>query len=659
MYGLLIAVGSAARRIRGETIPGIWPVGGSRCELFSPLDDVTVGLFEPAEADRVCGSAWSDDGRYLVCVDGYLYTSQAPNSGSRGEQIRSLANACQRDGYESGVRSIAGGTFNLVVVDRVRSLCHVSTDHIGSLAIYHSPLEGGWLLSTNPVALARSGNIDLRPDHTAMAEWAYIGYTIGDRFLLRGIKIVPPDTSFHWDSRKAEGRFEENPDSPWRILPEARGPSADQLTDAFIESCRRIAVFEPRPVNLQSAGKDSRFILACWPKGYDPPCYTYGDIDSHEVQIARAVASQRGSPWVHVWLDGNEVVPDLDEVFSRTGLIVFPDRLLAARRIRKDGFNGVLDGYLGGVFNGAGYLDCDRYFSPASRYARFLTWFVDQKVSGIGRDRIAEAILDSILEVRNDADLREYVDEEFVARLRAERANILQDLRLQVDRFLPPNDSLATLWNNLVLANRSAHAIIQQKIITRSFVHVYCPFSGDLEFHRMQRRIPPREAAHDRCYLRMYRRFPEYARIPYGATLLPLSRPALMHKWSTILMSKGLCVPFLAGKPDGRERDANSWGKWLRQSRSMRDAARAFLSEGGILDEVNGVRRLDRIPSGATPGIGKIFHLAAISKWLAISRRAEGQDICRAEISRPPGEVREAAALHRCRNSKGPSPNPR
>jgi len=654
MYGLLIAVGSAARGIREETIPGIWPVE-SRCELYSPLEEVTVARFEPKDADRSCASAWSDDGAFLVFVDGYLYTYQAPKTATREEQIRSLANECRRNGYEAGIRSIAGGTFNLVIVDLLRSRCHVTTDHIGSLAIYHSPLEGGWLLSTNPVALARAGNIDLRPDFTAMAEWAYIGYTIGERFLLKGIKTVPPYTSFHWDSRKTEGRFEENPDSPWRILPESRGPSADQLADAFIESCNRIAVFEPRPVNLQSAGKDSRFILASWPKGYDPPCYTYGDIDSHEVRIAQAVAKQRGSPWVHVWLDGNEVVPDLEEVFSRTGLIVFPDRLLAARRIRKDGFGGVLDGYLGGVFNGAGYLDCDRYFSPISRYARFLTWFVDQRVSEIGRDRVAEAILDSVLEVRDDADLREYVDGEFVARLRAEWPNILQDLRLQVDRFLPANDSLATLWNNLVLANRSAHAIIQQKIITRSFLHVYCPFSGDVDFHRMQRTIPPREAAHDRCYLRMYRRYPEYARIPYGATLLPLSRPALMHKWSTILMSNGLCVPFLTGRPNGRERDANSWGKWLRQSRTMRDTARAFLREGGILDEVNGFRKLERLPFGVQHGIGKIFHLATISKWLEISRRSVEQNIGRAEISRPPGAVREAPGLHRFHNSTVPS----
>ena len=555
-------------------------------------------------------------------VDGYLYTYTAPRQASLVDQVKAFANTCRRDGYEAATRSIAGGTFNLVVVDLARSCCHVTTDHIGSLTLYHSQVDGGWLLSTNPVALVRSGIIDREPDMTAMAEWAYIGYTIGDRFLLKGIKIVPPFTSFHWEPEKAGGHFEENADSPWRILPEGRGPSPETLTDAFIESCQRIAILEPRPAHFQSAGKDSRFILASWPKGYNPPCYTYGDIDSHEVGIARSVAELRGSKWSHVWLDGDEVTPDLGELFSRTGLMVFPDRLLAARQVHSDGYEGVLDGYLGGVFNGAGYLDCDGYFSLLARLAKYITIFVDQSVSKIGRDRIAEAILDSILEVRDDFVLRECLSEEFVARLRAEWPNILDDLRVQVDRFTPANDSLAALWNNLVLANRSAHAIIQQKVISRSFLNVYCPFSGDVDFHRMQRRIPPEAAAYDRIYIQMYRRrYPDYGKLLYGSSLIPLTRPPLLHKWSNILMSKGVSIPFLTGNPKGRERDANSWNKWLRQSRLMRETALAFLREGGILDEENGARSIDAIRVGARRGSGKVFHLAGIAKWLALSRK--------------------------------------
>ena len=619
MYGLLVAVGSAVRIFNGKAAPSLWPVPSSG-EAVAPREDVRVARFEPTDGASRCGFVWSDDRQVLVLVDGYLYTSAAPRGASREEQARTFANGCRRDGYETAIRSIAGGTFNLVVVDLSRSLCHVSTDPIGSLTLYHSPVEGGWLLSTNPVALARSGIIDVSPDFTAMAEWAYIGYTLGDRFLLKGIRIVPPHTSFHWESEKSDGSFSGNPDSPWKILPGKTGPSPEEVTDAVIEACRRIAILEPRPAHFQSAGKDSRFILASWNKDYNPTCYTYGDDRSLEVTIARSVAELRGSRWIHAWLDGDDVAKDLEGLFRSTGMIVFPDRYLTARQIRRDGYTGVLDGYLGGVFNGSGYLDCDRYFSLLSRLGRYLTVYIDQRVSKIGTGRIAEALLDSILEVRRDDTLREYVSGDFVARIRAEWPDILHDLHFQVERFTPANDSLAALWNDLVLANRSAHAIVQQMVIVRSFIDVYCPFSGDVELLRMLRKIPPGEAAHYRFYYRMYRKgFPAYAKIVDDKSLIPITRPTVLHEVSAFFMAKGISIPYLTGNKRGKEVDANSWGRWLRQSPSMRDTALAFLREGGILDEKIGARTFEAIGAEEKQGNGKIFHMAGVARWLAMS----------------------------------------
>lgn len=619
MYGLLLAVGSAARALDDRAVGEAWPVEAV-WEAVQPQAGIRLARFAPRGAGDAHEFVWSVDRQLLLLVDGYVYSEDAPETAPRVDHARAFAERCRRDGFDAAIRSVAGGTFNLAVVDLARSRCHVTTDPLGTLPLYHGPVDGGWLLSTNPVALARTGLVDRTPDMTALAEFAYIGYAIGDRFMLKGIRVVRPCTSFRWDCDRATGSFEENPGSPWRILADGRGPSPDALTDASIASCRRTQLFEPRPAHLLSAGKDSRFILASWPDGYDPPCYTHGDIDSHEVEIARSVAAIRGSRWSHVWMDGDEVASDLGEVFSLTGMIVFVDRLLAARRIRQDGFTGVLDGYLGGIFQGGAYLDCDRHFSRLARTARFLTVFVDQRVSRVGKDRIAEALLDSLLEVRTDDALRQFVDDAFVSALRAEWPAVQDDLRDEVERFTPENDSLAALWNRLILGNRGAHAIVQQMAIMRSFLDVYCPFSGDLEYLRLQWAIPPRRSAYKRTYVEMYRRrFPQYGKVPYGDSLLPLTRPPLLHKWSAILMSKHISVPFLSGDPKGRERDATSWNKWLRQSGAMRDTALAFLREGGILDEARAARTLETIRTGAARGSGKLFHLASISKWLAYS----------------------------------------
>jgi len=52
----------------------------------------------------------------------------------------------------------------------------------------------------------------------------------------------------------------------------------------------------------------------------------------------------------------------------------------------------------------------------------------------------------------------------------------------------------------------------------------------------------------------------------------------------------------------------------------MRETALGFLREGGILDEASGARTFDAIRLGSTRGGGKVFHMAGIAKWLALSR---------------------------------------
>jgi hypothetical protein len=52
----------------------------------------------------------------------------------------------------------------------------------------------------------------------------------------------------------------------------------------------------------------------------------------------------------------------------------------------------------------------------------------------------------------------------------------------------------------------------------------------------------------------------------------------------------------------------------------MRDTVEAFLREGGIWNGEKQSRVFDAAGSGARRGTGKIFHLASIAKWLALSR---------------------------------------
>ncbi|HEU4751481.1 MAG TPA: hypothetical protein VFU47_00135, partial [Armatimonadota bacterium] len=253
----------------------------------------------PAGDSAEAGVAWSADGQVGVMVDGYLFVSGAGEA-PQDAQIRAFTELCRKDGTAAALRSIVAGSYVLLVVDRARREWSVANDAVGSIPLYSAQVDGGWLLSTNPVAIARSGLVAPEIDMTGVAQWIYIGHTIGDRFLWRGIKLIPANTRIRIAPDGTAERVPAGPDP--NTIPE-RGPvpRLEEVEAAFQRALQRIRTAQPAMGHLQSAGYDSRYILACWPEGDPLACYTYGDPASHEIDIAREVAALRGAPFTHVW----------------------------------------------------------------------------------------------------------------------------------------------------------------------------------------------------------------------------------------------------------------------------------------------------------------------------------------------------------------------
>jgi len=620
LFGLFIAVGSVAQALNDKKIRTSWP-SNAQCNVLSELPDVKIARFTPLSFTQDPGFVWSKDRKLAVCVDGYILTNKVNIGANLTKHIRSFANTCSEEGFSSGLRTIISGTYTLVVVDVASSQCYVANDHVGSLPLYYSELNNGWLLCTNPVALAQTGLINNQLDMLACAEWIYAGSTIGDRYMLKDIKLAFPHTSFRWDSSNARGQFEGNDNSPWDITPSKTVPTVDQLADSFIEGCKRLSTIEPRPAHFQSSGKDSRLILASWPYEYNPQCYTYGDPESLEVDIARSIADLRGSKWIHVWLDGDEVAKNLTNLFNACGMIIWPDRYFSARQMQKDGYTWVTDGYWGGIQIHPGGYDSNRYFSLIAKIAGYATMFIDQKVSTIGLDQITEKLTNYLLEShRVHAHLGDFVSTDFITELSKQKSQIKQDVYNELKRLVPSNDSLAILWRKYISSNRGPHQHAQQGVMCRSFINVYYPFCGDLDHHRLQLQVKPRVSAYNRQLIKLYRRrFPKYADLPYGDTHLPLKTSAFRSKIGIKLISKGIRIPFLAGNTGGRERDANSWGTWLRNSQTLRDNTTELLRDGGIINEKDIANTFKAIASGTKAGTGQVFHLASIGKWISMS----------------------------------------
>ena len=623
MYGLVVVVGSAAQKMDDERLMTAWPTK-SRCDTAAVAPALKVARFAPLSDNGDPGFIWSEDRKLVACVDGYLISNNAPKGASLKQHIRAFAETCRNEGFNAGLGSIISGTYNLVVVDLINNKCHVATDHVGAIQLYYSRLESGWIISTNPVFLARTGLIDNEINMTACAELALCGVPIGQGYFLKGIEYFLPDTSFYWDISKSTGWFETNPNSPWKIMPSKKTPTVDQLADRFVESCNRISTIDPNPAHFQSSGKDSRLILAAWPKEHRLTCYTYGDPESLEVDIARSIAELGGSEWKHVWLDGDIVAENLENIFRCSGMIIWPDRYFSARQMHQDGYTGVTDGYWGGVQIHPGGYDSDGCSSRLAKIGRLFTILIDQKVSAYDLDGVTERMARYLFEGHSvSRTISWYASAEFVAEINAQKERIKQNIYIELKRLVPENDSLAILWRNFIASTRGAHNHAQQGVMCRSFLNIYYPHCADLDFHRLILQVRPEVSAHDRQYIKIFRRrFPDYAEIPYGATLLPLKVSPIRAKICRILLSKGIQLPYLTGKTHGRERDANSWGSWLRHSRKLRETTMQLLREGGIINEKNIESTFDDIVNGRKAGTGQVFHLASISKWIQMSRKS-------------------------------------
>lgn len=292
-----------------------------------------------------------------------------------------------------------------------------------------------------------------------------------------------------------------------------------------------------------------------------------------------------------------------------------------ARRLADDGRTGVLDGLVGDVYLGGTYYRGDRTSSAWPRLARQALRYVDRRVGDVGYDRVVEAVMrQSGLQGRFSTVLRlarDDVAERWQAAVDDVKGAMVEEMR----RYADPEDSLAFLWRDYLVATRGLHEIAQQGVIMRPYLQVCLPFVADRSFLDLAARVPAEHSAFRRLYLRLYRReFPGLSGVPYAASMLPLRASAFRHRVSSALLSRGLEVPGLSGRTGGRPRSATShcWGAWLRESPRLRERLGAWIREGSLFDEAKLRARLDAIGAGSRTGTGMLSQLAAVSRWRAI-----------------------------------------
>lgn len=562
----------------------------------------------------------SRDATLHLAIDGYIIMQFAQITFGLHRHIESLVEDFQRKGIREGLHDLVAGSYVMMAFDASKRKAYIITDPIGSLAVYISNVGNGWLVSTNPVMLARSGLIDTTIDRIACAEWAFFAYAMRERYALKGIRKIPPGAIFSIDLRLDKSKCERF-ERFGNVSIGEKTPAVEDVAEAFKRACAHLMYIDPNPAHLQSAGMDSRLITASLPESFKPACYTYGNPDAHEIRIARLVAEKREFPWFHTWQHGDQVADNADSIFNESGVIMWPDRRFAAELIASNNHLGVIDGLAGDALVGGSFFGHMNCFGFNKLLKRIMARPYDEKYSKFSMDHIVESIYESILQVKDPGYFRNFLSDDAISLVNCERENILQDIWDSIRDNKPKLDSIALLWRNFLMANRIPNYTIQQGIMCKKYINIYYPFTNDREFYRLAMRIQPKDSMYRRYYIRLYRRcHPGYAEITYGDTLIPVRRPVINHKLSGVLLSLNKSIPYLTGRSHDKVRDPNGWGIWLEESGRLRDYVYTCLESAGLLDKSRADNYFREIASGKIKGSGKLFHLASIARWMTISK---------------------------------------
>ena len=617
MHSLFVAIGNAARRISESKVRALVANDDCSVSIVSRTEvPVLAQLSVPnRSAPPLLGKSPDDDVHLLL--DGYMIRGDGDYVNTI-EAMSRLASDMREHGVSAVLDSISGGSFNLVYIDVKNRSVHVANDEVGSIPLYVSYLDDGLIVCNSPTRLAHTGVIATELDLDACASLLRCGYAIGDRHFLRSVRVMPSGSLLSWSDghaalSKVGLHLRER-------VPSRRVVTTGELADAVRTSLRRASKLDENIAHLQSAGLDSRLILAAWPDGQDPPCYAYGHPDSTEQQIARQVADVRGSRFTHFRPDGDTVADSIDSLFELNGMIAYADRLLISKKIKDDGYSSVLDGFQGGVLLGGAYYYNDRYFSLISRIARFATIYKDQRISRIGYPAIASTLKNHICGQRLIHEKFPFLSESFAKEMAHRDTHILEDIETECRRLSPVNGSVGTLFRNFFLQNRGLHAITHQAVMCRAHVGVILPYTNDRQLYNLCLSLDPVAAAYRRMYYRMYAdHFPEYADIVYGDSMVAARRSPLHHGVYKLLARTEQRLTRTKARIFKATIKPNNWASWFKESSLLREKLLTDLEGSSFVDNNRLKTFYGELEEGTRNGTGDLFHLASVIRWSKIS----------------------------------------
>lgn len=255
----------------------------------------------------------SEDWKHEVEADGHVFKTSS--------DVESCVHFFERSG-DKFVRAL-DGSFLLVLYDKKNEKVFIVNDRHGLIPFYYFVDSDRMLFFSEPKAVLNSKSFKKEIDDVAVADFFAFGRILGNRTLLKRVRMMPPASIITLSSERVirrkywSFRFKEDNDQTW---PE------DYYVQKLAILLRR-AVYRRMSDNRSyglflSGGLDSRAILGAMSKKHHINTLTFGVKGGDEMKTAKEVAKVWGTNHVSVELKRDYLASFAQEgVYQTDGML--------------------------------------------------------------------------------------------------------------------------------------------------------------------------------------------------------------------------------------------------------------------------------------------------------------------------------------------------
>ncbi|MDH5415009.1 MAG: asparagine synthetase B, partial [Flavobacteriaceae bacterium] len=455
----------------------------------------------------------SSDGRYTLFLHGEIYSYDELKNEVDIKEAISISNLLMAlyEKYENDFVFRLKGAFNIIIWDSKEKELIVVNDRYGLRPIYYSQYNSILYLASEVKAILTRNDISKKIDDSAIASLFFFGFVIGNNTYFESIKLLPPasflvfknneiSTSNYWDFNfldKKEGKPQDYYE--------------ERLGDLILRAVQRHVKDGVRITVPLSGGLDSRTILASISKEYYPiNTVTFGTEDMNDVKIAKRVSDALGTNHHCLEILPEDIINSAKKIVNITdGMISF---LHSVGNMKLESIRDYTDVCLDGmevigsffrpldIFLGKEKFLVSNLFQPIpSNLARSLfTHFYYEKIKDYPRKIIR---------------------------------NISQKCK---------SVSVNNILDYYNFTERQRRFINYGNLVKRTFAEVRSPlFDNDLVDFIVS--LPPSKRMYRGLYIRTFLRFfPEFSKIPWEKTGLPVDATNTFVKMTLCLIKKRL-----------------------------------------------------------------------------------------------------------------------